>query len=64
MNMYLTVKYDIPLSDYDYIPEGSKLEIDESWNEYTGFVAVKYRGGRLYFNTMYFEEIPALVEVS
>jgi hypothetical protein len=62
--MLLTVKYDIPLSDYDYIPSGTQLEIDLSWNEYGGFVAAKYRNGMVYFNTLYLEEFPALVEVS
>lgn len=61
---YITVKFDIPLSDYDYIKSGTKLEIIENWNEYTGFVAVKYRQGELYFNIQYFEEMPALVECS
>jgi hypothetical protein len=61
--MLLIVKYDIPLSDYDYIPSGTQLEIDQSWNEYEGFVAAKYRNGNVYFNALYLEEFPALVEV-
>lgn len=61
--MTLTLKYDLPISDYDVIQAGTKLEIDDKWNDYTGFVAVKYRNGSLYFNIQYFEEMPALVEV-
>ncbi|MED3562330.1 hypothetical protein [Bacillus xiapuensis] len=61
--MFITVKYDIPVSDFDVIPEGTKLEIDPTWNEHEGFIAVKYRGGSLYFNALYFEDVPALIEV-
>jgi hypothetical protein len=62
--MYLTLKYDLPLSDYDMIPAGTKLELDSNWNEYEGFVAAKYRSGMIYFNALYLSEFPALVEVS
>jgi hypothetical protein len=60
--MYITVKYDIPLSEYDVIKEGTVLEIDVDWSEYPGFVAAKYRGGYIYFNAKYLDEMPALVE--
>jgi hypothetical protein len=61
--MYITVKYEIPVSDFDYIAEGTKLEVIENWSEYEGFIAVKYRQGELYFPLQYFEEIQVVVEV-
>lgn len=60
--MYVTVRYDIPLSEYEFIPMNTKLEIIPEWSEYTGFIAVKYRGSSLYFNELYFE--PALVKIN
>jgi hypothetical protein len=61
--MYLTLKYDLPLSDYYYIPSGTQLDIDTTWRDYEGFVAAKYRNGMIYFNALYLSEFPTLVEV-
>jgi hypothetical protein len=60
--MYIKVKYDIPLSEYDIVKKGTLLEVDTSWSEYPGFVAARYRGGHIYFNVNYLDEVPALVE--
>jgi hypothetical protein len=61
--MYVTLRYDFPISDFDVIKAGTKLEIIEDWNQFTGFIAVKYRQGSLYLNNLYFECIPAMCEV-
>lgn len=60
--MTIKVKHEIPLSEFDCIPVGAELEVIESWNEYEGFIAVKYRGSSLYFNELYFEQ--SLVKIN
>jgi hypothetical protein len=51
------------LSDFDVIPAKTKLELIEEWDEYSGFVAVRYRQGSVYLNSLYLEPIPALVSL-
>jgi hypothetical protein len=61
--MFVTLRYDFPLSDFDVIPAKTKLELIEEWDEYSGFVAVRYRQGSVYLNSLYLEPIPALVSL-
>ena len=55
--MFVTLRYDFPISDFDVIPANTKLELIEDWNEYSGFVAVRYRQGLIYLNSLYLEPI-------
>jgi hypothetical protein len=61
--MFVTLKYDFPISDFDVIPAGTKLEVESNWYEYTGFIAVKYRQGTIYLNSLYFNHVPILVSL-
>jgi hypothetical protein len=60
--MYVTVKYEIPVNDFIVIPEGSRLEMVDTWGDYEGFVAVKYNDERMFINELYFDPIPACIE--
>jgi hypothetical protein len=61
--MYVTLKYDFPISDFDVIPAGTQLKVVDNWYEYTGFIAVKYRQGTIYLNSLYFNSVPILVSL-
>ena len=58
--MTVTTRYEIPLSEFDYIPVNTVLEVIDSWSE-EGFIAVKYKGSILYFNEQYFQ--PELIKI-
>jgi hypothetical protein len=55
--MVITLKYDVWLSDFEVVSEGSKVELI---GEYKGFSLVKYGERQFYLNSDYLE-IPALV---
>jgi hypothetical protein len=55
--MFVKLRYDFPLSDFDVIPANTELELLPDWDEYSGFVAVKYRNGSIYLNNLYLEPI-------
>jgi hypothetical protein len=61
--MFVTLRYDFPISDFDVIPANTKLELIEGWDDYTGFVAVRYRQGSIYLNSLYLEPIHSLVSL-
>ncbi|MEH7116152.1 hypothetical protein V7128_01835 [Neobacillus vireti] len=61
--MFVKLRYDFPISDFDVIKAGTELELLPEWNEYSGFIAVKYREGSLYMNNLYFDPVPILVSL-
>jgi hypothetical protein len=61
--MFVKLRYDFPISDFDVIPANTELELLPEWDEYSGFVAVRYRQGSIYLNCLYLEPIPALVSL-
>lgn len=55
--MTLTLKYDVPIDDYYYIPAGKEVEFCGYEN---GFVVIQYNQMQYMMNEGYFDKIGAL----
>lgn len=58
--MVVTAKYEIELSEWEIVTEGTELEV-VIFDEYSGFVGILYNGKRYYVHPEYLSEIPSLV---
>jgi len=52
--MTVTAKYDIPLDDIYYIPEGTEML---ATGDQDGFIVVAYKGQKLYLNELYLDVV-------
>jgi hypothetical protein len=50
--MTVTAKYDIPLNDIYYIPEGTEMM---ATGDQDGFIVVAYKGQKYYLSELYLD---------